>query len=278
MYINCKLISKKIEEDVKRRIEELGFSPKLISITSKSDYPTLSYLEAQRKRSKKLGIEFDIIEISPEKLPKIVEKISADKNVHGILVTRPLPEGINEFDVLSKIDPSKDIEGVTPYNLGLLVYGKEIFPPCTAESIIRILESESTISGKKIVIIGRSVTVGKPLAIMLLRKGRDATVTVCHSKTKNLFDITRQSEILIVAVGKASFIKPEHVREEAIVVDVGINFVDGKIIGDVDSEVEKIAKLTPVPGGVGKVTTMLLMEHVVKSAEMSVYGRNEIGF
>lgn len=278
MYIDCKVISKGIEEDVRKRIEKLGFSPRLVSITSKPDYSTLSYLESQRKKSKKLGIEFEIMEVPPERLLKIVEEVSLDENVHGIFVARPLPEGIDEFEVLSRIDPSKDVEGVTPHNLGLLIYGKEIFPPCTAESVVRILENETDISGKRVVVIGRSVTVGKPVAIMLLKKGRDATVTVCHSRTENLFDITKRSDILVVAVGKAFFIKPEHVKEGTIVVDVGINFVDGKIAGDVDSEVEKIARLTPVPGGVGRITTTLLMEHVVRSAEMRTYGRNQISF
>jgi len=278
LYIDCKVISKGIEEDVRKRIEKLGFSPRLVSITSKPDYSTLSYLESQRKKSKKLGIEFEIMEVPPERLLKIVEEVSLDENVHGIFVARPLPEGVDEFEVLSRIDPSKDVEGVTPHNLGLLIYGKEIFPPCTAESVVRILENETDIAGKRVVVIGRSVTVGKPVAIMLLKKGRDATVTVCHSRTENLFDITKRSDILVVAVGKAFFIKPEHVKEGTIVVDVGINFVDGKIAGDVDSEVEKIARLTPVPGGVGRITTTLLMEHVVRSAEMRTYGRNQISF
>jgi len=278
LYIDCKVISKGIEEDVRKRIEKLGFSPRLVSITSKPDYSTLSYLESQRKKSKKLGIEFEIMEVPPERLLKIVEEVSLDENVHGIFVARPLPEGIDEFEVLSRIDPSKDVEGVTPHNLGLLIYGKEIFPPCTAESVVRILENETDISGKRVVVIGRSVTVGKPVAIMLLKKGRDATVTVCHSRTENLFDITKRSDILVVAVGKAFFIKPEHVKEGTVVVDVGINFVDGKIVGDVDSEVEKVARLTPVPGGVGRITTTLLMEHVVRSAEMRTYGRNQISF
>ncbi len=278
MYIDCKVISKGIEEDVRKRIEKLGFSPRLVSITSKPDYSTLSYLESQRKKSKKLGIEFEIMEVPPERLLKIVEEVSLDENVHGIFVARPLPEGIDEFEVLSRIDPSKDVEGVTPHNLGLLIYGKEIFPPCTAESVVRILENETDISGKRVVVIGRSVTVGKPVAIMLLKKGRDATVTVCHSRTENLFDITKRSDILVVAVGKAFFIKPEHVKEGTVVVDVGINFVDGKIVGDVDPEVEKVARLTPVPGGVGRITTTLLMEHVVRSAEMRTYGRNQISF
>jgi len=278
LYIDCKVISKGIEEDVRKRIEKLGFSPRLVSITSKPDYSTLSYLESQRKKSKKLGIEFEIMEVPPERLLKIVEEVSLDENVHGIFVARPLPEGIDEFEVLSRIDPSKDVEGVTPHNLGLLIYGKEIFPPCTAESVVRILENETDITGKRVVVIGRSVTVGKPVAIMLLKKGRDATVTVCHSRTENLFDITKRSDILVVAVGKAFFIKPEHVKEGTVVVDVGINFVDGKIVGDVDPEVEKVARLTPVPGGVGRITTTLLMEHVVRSAEMRTYGRNQISF
>ncbi len=271
MWIDCKSISKEIEKDIKERVEKLGFSPKLVSVTSKPDPSTITYLNSQAKKAKRLGIEFEVMEgSSMSELLKVISKLASDDSVHGIFLTHPLPEGIDEFELTLRIPPEKDVEGRTPYNLGMLMYGKEFFPPCTAEAVIRILESTTDLRGKRAVVLGRSVTVGKPTAVMLMKKGRDATVTVCHSKTRDLESITKEAEILVVAVGKAKFVKPSMVREGAVVVDVGINLVDDEIIGDVDPEVEKRAQLTPVPGGVGRVTTSILMEHVVRSAERSL--------
>ena len=271
MLIDCKSISKAIDEDVKRRIEKLGFSPKLVAITSKPDPSTITYLNSQQKKAKKLGIEFEVMEGSTmDELLKVITKLANDDKVHGIFLTHPLPEGIDEFELTLRIPPEKDVEGRTPYNLGMLIYEKEYFPPCTAEAAVRILENVTEIRGKNVVVIGRSVTVGKPVEIMLLKKGRDATVTVCHSKTRNLKEITKAADALIVAAGRPKLVTKDMVKEGAYVIDVGINVVDDQIVGDVDPEVEQIAHLTPVPGGVGRVTTSLLMEHVVRAAERAV--------
>ncbi len=275
MLIDCKSISKAIDADVKERIEKLGFSPKLVAITSKPDPSTVTYLNSQAKKAKKLGIEFEVMEGSTmDELLKVISTLANDDKVHGIFLTHPLPKEIDEFELTLRIPPEKDVEGRTPYNLGMLIYEKEYFPPCTAEAAVRILENVTEIRGKNVVVVGRSVTVGKPVEIMLLKKGRDATVTVCHSKTKNLPEVTRSADALIVAAGRAKLVTPDMVGKGAIVIDVGINVVDDQLVGDVDPEVEKKAQLTPVPGGVGRVTTSLLMEHVVRAAER-LAGKNE---
>jgi len=267
VWIDCKSIAKSIEEDVRKRVDLLSFTPKLVSVVGTDDPSTASYLRSQKKKAEKLGIDFEIIKTSPGDFLSTLEKLAEDKNVNGVFVARPLPEGLDEKRVFSAVPVEKDVEGVNPENLGFLLYGEETFPPCTAEAVVKVLESVTEISGKKVTIVGRSVTVGKPLAIMLLKKGRDATVTVCHSRTQNLGEITRASDIVVVAVGKAHFLKRDMVKEGAIVIDVGINYVDGKWCGDVDSAVEEIAQVTPVPGGVGQITTALLFEHVVRAAE-----------
>lgn len=271
MIIDCKSISKEIDSNVKERIEKLGFQPKLVAITSKPDPSTITYLNSQGKKAGKLGIEFDVMEgPNMHELMKVISALASDEKVHGIFLTHPLPEGVDEFELTLRIPPEKDVEGRTPYNLGMLIHEKEFFPPCTAEAAICILEKNTELRGKRVAVIGRSVTVGKPVAIMLLKKGRDATVTVCHSKTKEIEKITLQSEVVVVAVGRAKFLKPEMVKENTIVIDVGINVVDNQIIGDADPELERKALVTPVPGGVGRVTTSLLMEHVVRAAERFV--------
>ncbi len=268
MKIDCKRISKEIDKNTKKRIEILGFSPKLVAVTSKPDPSTLSYLSSQEKKAKKLGISFEVLEGSNMlELSKVITILANDKSVHGILLTHPLPDGFDEFELILKIPPEKDIEGRNPYNLGMLFYEKEFFPPCTAEAVVRILEENIQLKGKNVVVLGRSVTVGKPVEIMLLKKGRDATVTVCHSKTVGVERFTKEADVLVVAVGRAGFVKEDMVKENALIVDVGINVVDGNIVGDVDENVEKKAIVTPVPGGVGRVTTSVLMEHVVKAAE-----------
>ncbi|MCD6550791.1 bifunctional 5,10-methylenetetrahydrofolate dehydrogenase/5,10-methenyltetrahydrofolate cyclohydrolase [Thermotoga sp.] len=267
MWIDCKSIAKAIEEDVKRRITSLSFAPKLVSVVGTGDPSTASYLRSQERKAEKLGIEFEIIEASSGEFLPTLKKLAKDESVSGVFVARPLPQELDEKEVLSAVPVEKDVEGVNPTNLGLLIYGEETFPPCTAEAVVKVLENVTELSGKRVVVVGRSITVGKPLAIMLLKKGRDATVTVCHSRTQNLEEITKISDIVIVAVGKANFLKKDMVKKGTIVIDVGINYVDGKWYGDVDPAVEEIAHVTPVPGGVGQITTALLFEHVVRAAE-----------
>lgn len=272
MWIDCKTIAKKIEEGVRNKVERLGTSPKLVSVVGVNDPSVLSYLKSQMKKARELGISYEVVEVDGRSVLRVIEELSRRQDVHGIFIARPLPEGIDEKEVAAVLSPEKDVEGIHPQNLGLLAYEEERFPPCTAEAVVKILESCCELSGKRVTVIGRSVTVGKPLSLMLLKKGRDATVTVCHSRTLDLVNVTRSSDVVVVAVGRAHFLKRDMVKENAIVIDVGINVVDGKVCGDVDPSVAEVAAVTPVPGGVGQVTTALLFEHVVKALEMSLHG------
>ncbi|WP_126993039.1 bifunctional 5,10-methylenetetrahydrofolate dehydrogenase/5,10-methenyltetrahydrofolate cyclohydrolase [Thermosipho globiformans] len=267
MLIDVKPLYSEIKNLIIDRMSKLKKVPKLVAVTYKPDPSTISYLKSQEKAAKRFGLDYEIFEASnsSEVLEKL-RKLSEDKSINGIFVTHPLPE-LDEMLVFENLSPEKDIEGRHPYNLGMLMYGNEFFAPCTAEAVVKILENVTEIAGKNVVIIGRSTTVGKPLATMLLRRDRSATVTVCHTKTKNLAEITRNADIIVAAAGKAGLVTKEMVKADSIVIDVGINVVDGKIVGDVKEEVSEIAKVTPVPGGVGRITTALLMEHVVKSAE-----------
>lgn len=268
MLIDVNPLADSLKEKINNKINFLGITPKLVAVTYKPDASTVSYLKSQQKTAKKFNIDYEILELnSPENVSKVLHELSNDVNTHGIFLTHPLPE-IDEMEALNLINPNKDVEGRHPYNLGMLIYGKEIFAPCTAEAVVKILEDITEITGKNVVIIGRSSTVGKPLSIMLLRKDRSATVTVCHTKTKNLKALTKNADIVVAAAGKANLVSKDMIKENSIVIDVGINVIDNKIVGDVSNDVSEIANLTPVPGGVGKITTILLMGNVVKAAEI----------
>jgi methylenetetrahydrofolate dehydrogenase (NADP+)/methenyltetrahydrofolate cyclohydrolase len=199
---------------------------------------------------------------SEEELLTLIKQLNDSEDIHGILVQLPLPSHIREHVVLEAISPDKDVDGFHPYNVGKLMVGKGSLLPCTPAGIIELLErSEVKIEGKKAVILGRSNIVGKPLAIMLLQK--NATVTICHSKTKNLPDITKRADILVAAIGSPEFVKEDMVKEGAVVIDVGINRVEKKLVGDVDFEKvsQKASQITPVPGGIGPMTIALLMKN-----------------
>jgi len=268
MLIDVKPLANTLTEKINEKINSLGITPKLAAVTYKPDDSTVSYLKSQQKIAKKFNIDYEILELnSPESIFNVLNELSNDMHTHGIFLTHPLPE-IDEMEALNSISPSKDVEGRHPYNLGMLIYGKEIFAPCTAEAVVKILEEIIEITGKNVVIIGRSSTVGKPLSIMLLRRDRSATVTVCHTRTKNLEVLTKNADIVVAAAGKANLVTKDMIKENSIVIDVGINVIDNKIVGDVSNDVSEIASVTPVPGGVGKITTLLLMGHVVKAAEI----------
>jgi methylenetetrahydrofolate dehydrogenase (NADP+)/methenyltetrahydrofolate cyclohydrolase len=267
MIIDCRSISKEIDEETLKLLTICKTKPKLVSFTINPDSGTISYLKSQQKKARSLGIEYETRVLdSVDDLKSDILNASKDTSVHGIFVSHPLPAGINEMEIAKLVDPEKDIEGRNPLNMGYLIYGKEDFAPCTATAVVRILTSVTSVTGKQVVIIGRSTTVGQPVAIMLLRRDRSATVTVCHSKTRDIPSITKKADIIIVAVGKAGFLKKDMVKEGAVVIDVGINILDGKIAGDVEQSVQEIAYLTPVPGGVGLVTTSILMNRVAKNA------------
>ncbi|MEN3009114.1 bifunctional 5,10-methylenetetrahydrofolate dehydrogenase/5,10-methenyltetrahydrofolate cyclohydrolase [Pseudothermotoga sp.] len=265
MYIDCKTIAKSIDEETLNLSSRV--KPKLVSFAINPDESTLAYLRNQQKKAKALNIEHEILVFeSVETFQEKLLKACNDDTVHGIFVAHPLPAGVDELKIACLIDPDKDVEGRNPVNLGRLMYGEEMFAPCTAAAVVEILTRTTDLTGKNAVILGRSNTVGLPLSVMLLRRDRSATVTVCHTKTRDIGEMTARADIIVVAVGKAGFLKPHMVREEAIVIDVGINVVNDRIVGDVDPEVAKKATLTPVPGGVGVVTTAILMNRVARIA------------
>ena len=203
-----------------------------------------------------------------EELENAVAALNADQSVHGILVQLPLPKGLDEARVLALIDPEKDVDGFHAMNAGKLMNGQPGFVPCTPLGVMKLLEDYNIPTrGRHAVVIGRSNIVGKPMAMLLL--AADATVTVCHSKTENLADITRQADILVAAVGKANFVTGDMIKPGATVIDVGINRVDGALVGDVNAEeaAQKAAYLTPVPGGVGQMTIAMLLSNTLDAAE-----------
>ncbi len=267
MLIDCKKIAQMIDAQSLSLLQKSSVRPKLVSLAVKPDQSTVSYLKSQQKKAQSLGIDYEMINVEDAlSLEESLQKASKDESVHGLFVSHPLPPEIDEMKIANLIEADKDVEGRNPLNLGRLVYGIEDFAPCTAAAIVRILTSVTDLTGKNVVVIGRSTTVGLPVSIMLLRRDRSATVTVCHSRTTNIPEMTRKADVTIVAVGKAGFLTSEMVRDGSIVIDVGINVVDGKVLGDADKSIQEKAQVTPVPGGVGVVTTSILMNRVVRNA------------
>ncbi len=274
--IDGKELAKKIRKSLKKEVEvlkEKGVIPKLAVIMVGNDPASQVYVKNKSKACEKTGIAFEEYlfdaSITEEELTKTIEKLNNDQSVHGILVQCPIPKHINTNRTLRAISPNKDVDGFHPVNVGNLSIGEESFISCTPYGIVKMLEEYNIeVEGKNAVILGRSNIVGKPLIQCMLNK--NATVTVCHSKTKNIEEITKNADILIAAIGKPKFVKESMVKDGAVVIDVGINRLeDGRIVGDVDFEnVEKKASfITPVPGGVGPMTIAMLLSNVVKSAK-----------
>ena len=277
--IDGRLVSSKIKEDIKSRVEEFKkehtFSP-FLAVISVGNYPaSVVYIRNKIKSAKEVGIYSNVFhypeDVSEREILYKIDELNNSRTYDGILVQLPLPKHISEKKVTSAISPLKDVDAFHPENVGKIFLGNYDLLPCTPAGIIKLLEYYNVeISGSNCVVIGRSNIVGKPMAHLLLE--RNGTVTVCHSKTKNLAEITKQADILIVAVGKPQFVTADMVKEGAVVIDVGINRVDGKIVGDVDFDsVSNVASyITPVPGGVGVMTVAMLLENTLKAAEMQM--------
>jgi methylenetetrahydrofolate dehydrogenase (NADP+)/methenyltetrahydrofolate cyclohydrolase len=271
-----------IKEEVRRAaaalLEKTGVIPGLTVVLVGEDAASQVYVNNKHKACLELGIRSDIVRLpetaSKEELLAVIERLNQDKAVHGILVQLPLPKALRtvEQEVLLAIDPAKDVDGFHPLNAGRLAVGDEHLVPCTPAGCVKMLEMAGVeIRGKHAVVIGRSNIVGKPMAQLLL--ARDATVTICHSRTKDLAVMARQADILVAAVGKAHFVTADMVKEGAVVIDVGINRLpNGKLAGDVDFEqVQQVAgAITPVPGGVGLLTIAMLLANTVKAAQLAV--------
>ncbi|MFC4411155.1 bifunctional methylenetetrahydrofolate dehydrogenase/methenyltetrahydrofolate cyclohydrolase FolD [Chungangia koreensis] len=277
--ISGKTIGEEIRQSITQRVDklkELGVTPGLAVVLVGNDPASHTYVTNKQKTSKKLGMHSELIEfdesISQEELLNTINRLNTDDSIHGILVQLPLPEHIEERAVIAAIDPSKDVDGFHPINAGKLMIGEEGFIPCTPFGIMKMIEKIGfDLKGKHAVVIGRSNIVGKPIGQLLLQQ--DATVTYCHSKTVDLPTITKQADLLVAAVGRPKMITSEHVKEGAVVIDVGINRDENnKLCGDVDfDDVKEIASaITPVPGGVGPMTITMLMANTLLSAERTL--------
>ncbi|WP_195946950.1 bifunctional 5,10-methylenetetrahydrofolate dehydrogenase/5,10-methenyltetrahydrofolate cyclohydrolase [Paraclostridium bifermentans] len=276
--IKGKPVADKISEDLKKEVKslnEMGIKPKLAIVRVGERPDDLAYERGALKRCQNIGIETEVIEldenISQEEFIKAVHKLNEDDKVNGILTFRPLPKHLSEDEVKYEISPKKDIDCFNPINTAKIVENdKTGYPPCTPTAVIEILKHYSiNLTGANIVVLGRSMVVGKPLSMLLLNE--NATVNICHSKTRNLPEIASQADILVAAVGRAKMVKKDYVKDGAIVIDVGVNVDDqGNLCGDVDMEdvLDKVSMITPVPGGVGAVTTSILATNIVKACKL----------
>ncbi|SEB12918.1 methylenetetrahydrofolate dehydrogenase (NADP+) / methenyltetrahydrofolate cyclohydrolase [Thalassobacillus cyri] len=270
-----KELATELREEMRQEVSELkakNIVPGLTVIILGEDPASLSYVRGKQKASEKVGMESKLIEMpettSEQDLLDLISEQNKDETVHGILVQLPLPDHISEQKVIEAIDPAKDVDGFHPINVGRMMTGQDTFYPCTPYGILVMLKkAEIETKGKHVVVVGRSNLVGKPVGQLLLNE--DATVTYCHSKTPDLAFHTKQADIVIVAAGKAGLVKGDHIKEGAVVIDVGVNRVDGKLVGDVDfASVEPIAShLTPVPKGVGPMTITMLLHNTIKAAK-----------
>lgn len=276
MIINGKEVAQKIRNDLKEEVAGLrkkGIIPKLAVIMIGNNKASEVYVRNKSKACNEIGIEFEEFlkeeDITQKELIDLIDQLNHRSDIHGILLQSPIPAHLNEREAFDKIDVKKDVDGFNPINVGKLTIGEDGFVSCTPYGIIKLLdEYHIEIEGKRAVIIGRSNIVGKPVAQCLLN--RNATVTICHSKTQNIAEVVSQADIVIAALGKPKFVTENMIKDGAVVIDVGINRNnEGKLVGDVDFEnVEKKASyITPVPGGVGPMTIAMLMNNVVKAAK-----------
>lgn len=274
VLIDGKKISNQIKDELKEEVAALkkqGKQVTLAVIQVGEDPASTVYVGNKKKACAYIGIESQAYElaehITEQELLELIERLNQDKNVNGILVQLPLPEHIDEDRVIRAIDPAKDVDGFHPQSVGQLSIGQKGFVSCTPAGIIQLLKRENiSIEGKECVVIGRSNIVGKPMSMLLLRE--NGTVTVCHSRTKNLKEVAKRADILVAAIGKPKFITSEYVKEGAVVIDVGIHRMEnGKLCGDVDFDdvAPHASAITPVPGGVGPMTIAMLMNNCVES-------------
>ena len=264
-------LAKRVRSQIRRKLKKLKLTPGLAVVQVGNDPASTLYIKHKQRDCEKVYFHSEVhrlpADISQETLIEHIEALNARPKIHGMLVQMPLPDGIDKEAVIDRIAPHKDADGLNPVNLGNLLINREGVTPCTPTGIIRLIElSGGKIEGKHAVCVGRSPLVGKPVGLMLLN--RNATVTYCHSRTANLKAETRKADILVVAIGRTEFITADMVKPGATVIDVGINHVDGRAIGDVQfEEVKGVAGfITPVPGGVGPMTRAMLLENTLKLA------------
>lgn len=277
VILDGKMLSSKFREDLKEETlkikEKTGKVPGIAVILAGDDPASNVYVNSKEKSAVEAGF-YSVVErvssnVTTDELLNLVNKFNEDSKIHGILVQLPLPDGVDEKRILRAIKPEKDVDGFHPYNVGLLNIGEDCLKPCTPFGIMNMLKYYNIdITGKNAVVIGRSNIVGKPIAAMLLKE--NATVTVCHSKTKNLPEVCSKADILVAAIGRANFVTSDYVKDGAVVIDVGINRVEKKLYGDVNFEEvkDKCSYITPVPGGVGPMTITTLMQNTMQAFKM----------
>lgn len=270
MLLDGKKLKNEILDELKNKIKRCDRKPGFVVIQIGEDSASTIYVRQKEKMADYLGMHFEHVklsnDVSEDEVLKIIEQYNQNNEIDWILVQLPIPNHLNELVIQNKISPDKDVDGLTHFNAGCLMHGKDALFPCTPLGIVDLLENyKIKIKGKHVVIVGRSNLVGKPLMHMML--ARDATVTICHSKTEHLETYTRMADILVVAIGKKAFIKAEMVKERATVIDVGINRDGNQLYGDVDFDdvCHKVHYITPVPGGIGQMTVAELAKNVYHS-------------
>lgn len=279
-FIDGKAIAATIKDelilDTEQFFQNTNIQPKLSVIILGQDPASLFYVRMIEKTCQKVNFQFEkhalASEITEDELRELIEQQNNDDKVHGIIIQTPLPKHINQEKIQRALNPEKDVDCFNPVNMGNLAMGNPVFLPCTPNAVVEILKRENIeVEGKHVVIVGRSNIVGKPLALILLLKqpNANATVTVCHSRTTNISSFTRKADIVVAAAGRAGLIKGDMVANNPVVIDVGTNEVEGKLVGDVDFDEVSIvvSKITPVPGGVGPVTNMMLMKNTLQAAK-----------
>lgn len=280
--INGKEIAEAVRQEIRNEVAELkgkGYVPGLAVILVGDNQASQTYVRNKEKACLDLGMNSVLIRkpatLSQEELIENIKELNQDDSIHGILVQLPLPKHINETAIIEAISPEKDVDGFHPINIGRMMTGQDAFLPCTPYGVMVMLQHINyDLEGKHVVVVGRSNIVGKPAGQLMLNA--NATVTICHSKTKNLAYYTKQADVIVAAVGKRNTITSEHIKEGAVIIDVGMNRNDeGKLCGDVDYEdvLEKASYVTPVPGGVGPMTITMLMKNTVQSAQKA-FGLN----
>jgi methylenetetrahydrofolate dehydrogenase (NADP+) / methenyltetrahydrofolate cyclohydrolase len=279
--LDGKTLAKQIRQELALEVAEFhktsGVHPTLAAVLVGDDPASEVYVRNKRRDCDEVGIASVLEKLPAEttesQLLAVIDQLNKDSAIHGILVQLPLPKQVDTEVILEAISPAKDVDAFHPENVGRLVQGRPVFLPCTPHGVVQLLKRNNiTTSGKHVVVVGRSDIVGKPLSIMLAQKGADATVTICHSRTTDLPNVTRLADILVVAIGKPNFVTADMVRPGAVVIDVGINRVESGLVGDVDYEpVSEVASaITPVPGGVGPLTRVMLLANTLTAAKRSV--------
>ena len=273
LILDGKESARKVKSEVSAAVTDLDYQPGLATVLVGDDPASHTYVRGKRSDAAEVGIQSFHHElpadIGQDELEVVISGLNEDNAVDGILVQLPLPEGLDSERIVSSIDPAKDVDGLHPHNLGLLLLGRPGLRPCTPSGIMRMLEDNGVgVSGKTAVVIGRSFLVGRPLALMMATKGVDATVTMAHSRTPDLVEVSRRADILVAAIGVPRMVTAEYVNPGAAVIDVGISRVEDGLAGDVDFEsVREVAgSITPVPGGVGPMTRAMLLVNTLEAA------------